>query len=200
VDDLAPAAPQSLAGDQTVAPDGLELSWDPNLEADLLHYEVYRGADAGFVPSALNLLGTTTSESFFDDEWMWADGYHYKVCAVDVHENESEFAALGPDFVTDAGGLPPPLRTILEQNHPNPFNPATTIQYSLAKKTYVELTVYDARGRLVRTLVRGERTAQVYSVAWDGTNDDGAAVASGLYFCRLEAGAFRQVRKMVVLK
>jgi hypothetical protein len=200
VDDLAPAPPQSLAGAQTVAPDGLELTWDPNTEPDLLHYRVYRGPDAHFVPTPGSQLGTTTDEFFFDGDWVWSSDYYYKVSAVDVHGNESPFAAMGPEIVTDAGAGAPPRRTALEQNHPNPFNPATTIRYALAEKAFVELSVFDARGRLVKTLVRGERTPDNYSVKWDGMNNNGTPTASGVYFYRLEAGTFRQVKKMVLLK
>jgi len=200
IDDLAPCQPQNLVGDQIVSPDGLELSWDPNVEPDLLHYCVYRGADADFTPSSGNLLGATTGETFFDGDWLWSSGDYYKVSAVDVHGNESLFAVLGPGGVTDAGDVVPPRRTFLAQNSPNPFNPATTIRFSLAEKVSVVLAVYDARGRVVRTLMRRELTPDVYSVTWDGTNNNGMPVSSGVYFYRLDAGTFRQVRKMVLLK
>jgi hypothetical protein len=83
----------------------------------------------------------------------------------------------------------------LEQNYPNPFNPATTIRYSLAQPGQVKLRVYDLLGRLVATLVDDKQNAGVYNVPFDARN-----TASGLYFYRIEAGEFTQVKKMLVLK
>jgi Bacterial Ig domain/Carbohydrate binding module (family 35)/Secretion system C-terminal sorting domain len=83
----------------------------------------------------------------------------------------------------------------LEQNYPNPFNPATTIRYSLAQPGQVKLRIYDLLGRLVATLVDEKQNAGVYNVPFDART-----MASGLYFYRIEAGKFTQVKKMLVLK
>lgn len=88
----------------------------------------------------------------------------------------------------------------LGQNYPNPFNPATTIPYSLAKDTFIHLGVYDVTGTLVRTLKRGVESAGDHEARWDGTDDSGAVIASGVYFARLRAEANIQVRKIVMLK
>lgn len=88
----------------------------------------------------------------------------------------------------------------LGQNYPNPFNPSTTIAYSLANKTDVKLQIFDVRGRLVKTLVDGERSPNNYRVMWDGRNNSGNSVASGIYFYRLVAGEFKATKKMVLLR
>ena len=88
----------------------------------------------------------------------------------------------------------------LEQNHPNPFNPATTIQYTLSEATQVRLTIYNVLGQSVRELVNNGQGAGVYRVTWDGRNNLGKAVTSGVYLYRLEAGANRSVRKMILAK
>jgi hypothetical protein len=89
----------------------------------------------------------------------------------------------------------------LAQNFPNPFNPNTTIAFSLRDRGYVELTVFDVRGRVVRRLVRGERDAGLHiDVQWDGVNDQGMPVASGLYFYRLTAQGFTETHKMLLLR
>jgi M6 family metalloprotease-like protein len=89
----------------------------------------------------------------------------------------------------------------LSQNFPNPFNPATTIQYSVAEGDgMVSLAVYDVGGRLVRTLVDGRQTGGSKSVTWNGTNDRGQRVSSGIYFYRMIAPGFSQTRKMVLLR
>jgi flagellar hook assembly protein FlgD len=83
---------------------------------------------------------------------------------------------------------------------PNPFNPATTIKYSIAQDVDVSLVVYNVSGQRVRSLVDTHQRADVYKVAWDGLNDQGQQVASGMYFYKLVAGKFVQTRKMVLLK
>jgi N-acetylneuraminic acid mutarotase len=88
----------------------------------------------------------------------------------------------------------------LHPNHPNPFNPATTIAYELPASGRAVLRVFDAGGRLVRTLVDAVQPAGLQSTRWDGLNDDGAAVGSGVYFCRLDAAGVSRSRKMVLLK
>ena len=93
-----------------------------------------------------------------------------------------------------------PLRFEVEQNFPNPFNPSTEIFYALAAKVQVELVVYDAAGRTVRTLVQEAQPAGRYGVRWDATDDSGHRVASGIYHYRLKAGSFEETRKMVLLK
>lgn len=91
-------------------------------------------------------------------------------------------------------------RTVLEQNHPNPFNPHTTIAFSIARDTDVELKIYDVRGALVKTLVNDHRNKDHYNVRWDGRDDRSRPVASGIYFCRLRAGDVTTTRKMLLLR
>ena len=90
----------------------------------------------------------------------------------------------------------------LSQNAPNPFNPTTTISYSVPVGVSVHLTlkVYDLRGHLIRTLADEERSAGTYYVFWDGTNATGRQVPSGVYLYRIQADDFVRTRKMVLLK
>ena len=98
-----------------------------------------------------------------------------------------------------------PKETELLANYPNPFNPETWIPYRLAEAAFVTLTIYDEVGRVVRTLDMGHRIAAVYesrskAIYWDGRNDMGERVASGVYFYTLTAGSFSATQKMVILK
>jgi hypothetical protein len=94
-----------------------------------------------------------------------------------------------------------PARFALHQNLPNPFNPATVIHYSVVRGgASVTLKIYEASGRLVRTLVDGPQTEGQKQVVWDGTNEHGHGVATGVYFYRMTAPGFVQTRKMVFLK
>ncbi len=88
----------------------------------------------------------------------------------------------------------------LSQNFPNPFNPVTTIKFDLKEKGLVTLKIYNVAGQLVRTLVDGVRDAASYSIAWDGANDRGTAVASGIYFYKMETNGFSETRKMALLR
>jgi FlgD Ig-like domain len=88
----------------------------------------------------------------------------------------------------------------LAQNRPNPFNPTTTIRFVLPAREHVALAIYNANGRLIRTLVNEVRGHGTHEVAWDGRDDDGAVSSSGVYFYRLRAGKRTESKKMVLLK
>ncbi len=93
-----------------------------------------------------------------------------------------------------------PLEYAIGQNVPNPFNPFTTIQYQVPKESRVMLKVFDVRGREIVTLVNEAREAGRYSVQWDGTAADKKQVTSGLYFAVFEAGKYKKIVKMTMLK
>ena len=88
----------------------------------------------------------------------------------------------------------------LAQNYPNPFNPVTTIEYSVNQESRVRLQVFDARGRLVRTLVNRAVLPNNYKVLWDGRDSSGNPVASGIYFYRMISDHFIATKKMILLK
>lgn len=88
----------------------------------------------------------------------------------------------------------------LAQNYPNPFNPATTIGFQIAASEFVTLEIFSITGQLVKTLVNENRAAGNYTERWDGRNNIGQQVSSGIYFYQINAGSFRQVKKMILLK
>jgi len=102
------------------------------------------------------------------------------------------------DTGDDYAVLPSALR--LEQNYPNPFNPQTTIRFAVTSAQNVVLVVYNILGRRIRALHDGHVSAGVHSVVWDGTDDSGRGVASGVYFYRLITSSETRARKMVFLK
>jgi flagellar hook assembly protein FlgD len=85
-------------------------------------------------------------------------------------------------------------------NHPNPFNPITSIGYDLPAASKVRLMIYDVSGRVINELVNQNQPAGHHEIIWDGRNASNDVVASGVYFYRLIAGSFVQTRKMVMLK
>ncbi|MGH7452394.1 MAG: FlgD immunoglobulin-like domain containing protein, partial [bacterium] len=86
------------------------------------------------------------------------------------------------------------------QNFPNPFNPETGIKYQVPARTNVSLRVYNALGQEVRTLVNSVKDAGVYSAVWDGKDNNGRQLTTGIYLVRLEAGDFVMTRKMAMVK
>jgi hypothetical protein len=88
----------------------------------------------------------------------------------------------------------------LEQNQPNPFNPMTSIGFSLRADTYVTLRIFDATGALVRSLIDGQVLAGDHTVAWEGTDQTGKHLPSGLYFYRLEGSGVAVTKRMTLLK
>jgi hypothetical protein len=112
----------------------------------------------------------------------------------------SPFAIAEPTGATDVGDRAP-SQFALHQCVPNPFNPSTTIRYDVPSGgARVSIAVFDVTGRRVVSLVDGTRPAGVQSVTWDGRDEHGQAVASGVYFYRMASGNFTQTRKMVLLK
>jgi hypothetical protein len=93
-----------------------------------------------------------------------------------------------------------PEDLMLHENYPNPFNPNTTIGYALPAESKVVLTIYNSAGQKVRTLVNTLQSAGEKTVQWNGTNNRGEKVTSGIYLYRLEAGNFVQTRKMILMK
>ena len=93
-----------------------------------------------------------------------------------------------------------PEQFSLHQNYPNPFNPITTLRYDLPEDALVNITIYDMIGRQVKTLINSQQNAGFKSVRWNATNDKGAPVSAGLYLYTIEAGQYRQTKKMVLLK
>jgi hypothetical protein len=88
----------------------------------------------------------------------------------------------------------------LEQNYPNPFNPSTVIRFSLPQTASTKVVVYDMLGSEVRTLINNEYTAGNYEAVWDGRNNLGQSVSTGVYIYRIQAGTFISTKKMMLLK
>ena len=88
----------------------------------------------------------------------------------------------------------------LHQNYPNPFNPLTTLRYDLPEDEYVSINIYDVMGRSIKSLMNAHQYAGYRSISWDATNDLGQPVSAGMYIYTIQAGEFRQTRKMVLLK
>ena len=93
-----------------------------------------------------------------------------------------------------------PNNYYIENAFPNPFNPNTTIKYYIPRKAYVNITIYDMIGNVIKNLVNENQNYGYKSVQWNATNNQGQPVSAGVYLYSIEAGDFRQTKKMILLK
>ena len=127
--------------------------------------------------------------------------YSYKLAAYDYAGNRSEFTESVSAILLSIDPLSLiPEVFALHQNYPNPFNPTTSISYNLPANEFASINVFDLMVREVKTLVNKNQVAGFRSVQWNATNNLGQPVSAGMYIYTIQAGEFRQTRKMVLLK
>ena len=161
-------------------------------------------------PKAKSINSGTNADSF---QRYLSEGsnYHFVVCPYYSSGNYKAFAkpsnsALGKSGFVDNSKINSlsnselPKKFELYTAYPNPFNPSTTIQYDLPESEYVEIAIFDIKGREIRSLVNAHNQAGQHQVVWDGRNDRGTSVPSGMYFYKITAGEFSETRKMTLLK
>jgi hypothetical protein len=161
--------------------------------ADAKFVNVYRssGRSGDFVVLTTVNAPDNGKFTFVDNAVSSGGTYRYKIGVI---EGDNEY------FSPVANITMPGAKIELSQNVPNPFNPQTTIRFTLPASDRVSLAIYNASGQLVKTLVEGVQPAGSHDFVWDGHDAKGASVSSGVYFYRLTAGKFNQTKKMVLLK
>ena len=120
-------------------------------------------------------------------------------------EGESMYQSVNIVMITDPDNVgvdtnTGPFSFALHQNFPNPFNPSTEIRYEIPDDLLVRISVYDMAGRLIRSLINEKKATGSYSIIWDGKNNLGSGVATGVYIYSIEAGKHRQNKKAVFIK
>jgi hypothetical protein len=115
--------------------------------------------------------------------------------SVVVHHQIQKGRNMPPDIFQEL-----PYASYSIQNHPNPFNPATTIFYSLPEKGNVRLCIYNVLGEEIRSLWNGQKQAGHHTITWDGLDNKGRTVAGGIYLCRIETSAYQKTIRMLMLK
>ncbi|MFQ5637815.1 MAG: pre-peptidase C-terminal domain-containing protein [bacterium] len=153
--------------------------------------------------AAKNQIRTSGAFTFIDS-LLDAKTFFYQVTAV-YDQGESAPSIEASAVVTSIDDLDPELPRDygLSQNYPNPFNPSTVIRYALPAlhaHQNVKLDIYNMLGQKVRTLVNEDQPVGFHTVEWDGLNDSGKPVTSGLYIYRIKAGSFTEVKKMLFIK
>jgi len=101
--------------------------------------------------------------------------------------------------VGNDNGLVPAITT-LENNYPNPFNPSTKIEFGLNAASHVLLEIYNIKGEKVKTLINEDMAASYHTAVWNGKDDGGKAVSSGVYFYKMRTDNYQATRKMVLMK
>jgi len=180
------------------------LNWGVSSQSNNLGWEVYRSVDGTAFERIGDLIdgeGTTDSYqlySFTDADLPLADVVHYYLKQVDLNGSSARSSEIAVALTPALAPLPTAFG--LAQNFPNPFNPATTISFDLASESAVTLVIYDGAGQVVRQVIQGQTYgAGQYSAQWDGLDNNGSAVGSGIYFYELNAGTFSSIKKMTLL-
>ena len=176
------------------------LSWEHSEANDFSHYMIYYGTVADFIPSEETMIGTHSLPSFEHNVDEMGDHY-YVVSAMDLNENESEYSEevnVTLLSLVDVHGLPETFA--LHQNYPNPFNPITTIRYDIPKLSEVKIVVHDIMGRQVATLVNTMKPAGYHNITWNGSNQLGDEVSSGMYIYSIYTKEFNFSKKMILLE
>ncbi len=174
-----------------------ELAWQTSSERDNLGFTVLRSSSA---QGPYQAMTETMIPPAADGRYVWTDesvqpglSYYYKLRDLDRNGQSREH---GPVSVQIA--LPEVLA--LAQNYPNPFNPTTTISFELPKAQTVELRIFNLNGQIVRTLVNGSFSAGVHQVVWDGRDQQGGQVTSGIYYYMMRAGEQVIMKKLLLAK
>lgn len=194
IDNLAPRVPTNFAA--AVQGNMASLTWEKNVDTDLQYYTVYRSTTANFIPSKENQIGRTATNSFEDASIVVGQLYYYKISALDFSGNESLPSKEVTLMITDvADGKGIPTEFNLYQNYPNPFNPSTTISFDLPNSEFVTLTVYDVLGKQVTSLVNEFKNAGRYDIRFEANR-----LSSGMYFYKISAGNFNEIKKFILMK
>lgn len=186
LDNLAPGVPSSFA---YVAGN---LSWTKSTAEDFDYFTVYGSNSNSF--GGATLINYTVSPAMD----VTASSYsYYFVTATDFSGNEGKPAKVNKS--TAVGDTPLP-HVLSISAYPNPFNPETTVRYTLPSRSHVRIDIFDLNGEHVATLVDRDEAAGAFTVAWRGRNDAGASVSSGVYFAKLSARGAERTYKLTLLK
>lgn len=204
--------PVELSAFEAVGGDGLVLiKWTTESEIDNLGFHLYRSASESgqftrITKDIIEGAGTSTVRNnydYLDRNVENGKTYYYKLEDVDLSGRTRQH---GPVSATpDAGKVidgveQVPTKFNLYQNFPNPFNPGTQIQYDIPEASLVTLEIYNLLGQKIKTLVNREQVAKTYSVSWNGLDDAGRQVASGIYIYTVKAGSFTATKKMLYMR
>lgn len=195
VDNIKPSTPLGLNA-QIDEDNSVKLVWDENNDDDLGYYNIYRNNE-NFFDNNSQPITSVTKSSYIDIHVDSAKTYYYSIKSVDYSGNESDFSAISSILLTalNVGQNEIPVSYSLLQNFPNPFNPSTSIIYTLPKNDNVSIKIYDVLGNAIVILVNEYKNVGKYKIEYDGSS-----LTSGVYYYRMQAGNYSQSRKFLLLK
>ena len=171
----------------------IELEFFNNLYTDI-HENINDTSYAIFSQSLDQLLNALSLEEYTLDWYIKANDEEYT-----TFSDTGQFV-LTRSLLDNFEKPIIPKVFALHQNYPNPFNPTTTLRYDIPEDSFVRVTVYDMLGNVVNNLVNDNQNSGYRSVQWNATNNQGQPVSAGVYLYSIEAGKFRQTKKMILLK
>ncbi len=192
---MPPTDPVPMSGAVDILID-TDLNWinGTNIETIDLYFGTYDP------PTTLVLDNVPAVETYDPGNLDYETIYYWKVICRNISGEASgdiwNFTTIPEVSVTE---LMPEI-TELQCNHPNPFNPETTISYSMNENSRVLIEIYNIKGQKIKTLINGFREVGYHSVIWNGKDDSGKLVTSGLYFYRMKTSNYDMMRKMILLK
>ncbi|NOZ57870.1 MAG: T9SS type A sorting domain-containing protein [Calditrichaeota bacterium] len=187
---------------------GVVIRWVTETEVNNLGFNLYRSEkEAGdytkINASLIHGAGTASTRhqyAYVDQSVLEGKTYWYKLESVSYDGSRVEHGPISVTFGLTTQSVELPDHFELGQNYPNPFNPTTELRYQVPEATDVRIVVLDATGRLVKTLVSGKITAGQHTARWDGRDENGRVMGSGVYFVKMVAGDYVQIRKMVLVR
>ncbi|MFC1682605.1 choice-of-anchor D domain-containing protein [Candidatus Zixiibacteriota bacterium] len=176
------------------------VRWAMTEEYHLSKFNLYRLTQVGAIPrpeDRINekIIGGKSPYAFVDRQVLPGTTYFYWLEQID----ETGTSTFHGPAIADLSGLVPATYQ-LSQNYPNPFNPETAIRYALPRDEKVTLAIFNIRGQRVKTLVDEPVRAGHHKILWRGRDEADRPVASGIYFVQMQAGDFRQIRKLALIK
>ncbi|MCL1827497.1 MAG: T9SS type A sorting domain-containing protein [Candidatus Cloacimonetes bacterium] len=185
--------PPQLALSATISDSIVLLNWDYSFISNTVTYKIYR--DGTFLAEQ-----TYWHQSYIDTDVV--EGVHEYLILVQHNKASASIATVSVSIenVQDIDIILPEFETALQGNYPNPFNPETTISFSLATKGTVSLEIFNIKGQKVKTLLDEVREAGKHTITWNGIDDSGLSVGSGIYFYRMSTDSYSTVKKMVLMK
>jgi parallel beta-helix repeat protein len=195
-----PPPPAPLGLGYEIQGSSVVLTWDHDDTMPIMYYSVEKSLDTSFTSDVE--VHYALSNNFIDTDVEENTQYFYRISYyVGQWSEYSDIIAVvfnAVMAVAETGNVPAVYS--IHQNYPNPFNPMTTINYELPRKGFVNIRVYDLMGRNIRSLINTVQDAGYRSVQWNATNDLGQPVTAGMYIYTIQAGDFRQTKKMLLLK
>lgn len=200
---LPPDAPvlYSPANEATSLPDTITMIWHHQVHSSSYSLQISLRRDfASLIIDQTELADTLFLASVLENDTT----YHWRVSASNVAGEGiySEIWSFTTSSTSDVDGKINfiPQSYALLPAYPNPFNPTTTITYYLPEEAEVSLVIYNCIGQFVRELVSSHHQAGVYLVTWDGRNNHGVSVTSGLYICHFKAGSYMFTQKILLMR